>query len=160
MNHMDDNKLYVCDSENHRIQVFDLNLGFIKSIGSRGQKNDEFLTPRDVKFDISGNMYVAEFGNKRVQVIGPNGKFIQEFGQDKLHEPSGLHIINRYLYVSDYGGNCILVYDTTKNPCQFVTSFGRHGRDEGEFYHPFYITSCVNGFIYICDCHNDRVQIF
>ena len=31
-----DNLVYVCDCDNHRIQVFDLDLNFVRSIGSRG----------------------------------------------------------------------------------------------------------------------------
>ena len=43
---------------------------------------------------------------------------------------------------------------------QFVTSFGRCGENEGEFVHPSCITSCVDGFIHVCDYWNNRVQIF
>ena len=32
-----DNQVYVCDTNNHRIQVFDLNLNFVRSIGSHGK---------------------------------------------------------------------------------------------------------------------------
>ena len=149
-------RIYVCDSNNHRIQVFDRDLSFIESIGSRGQRNGEFNTPRDVQFDAAGNMYVAEFGNKRVQVRDADGKFTREFGEGKLLGPSGLLIIDKYVYVSDYNGSCIFVFDTSG---QFVTSFGKEGTNEGEFLYPSYITS-FNGFIYICDCHNDRVQIY
>ena len=149
-------RIYVCDSNNHCIQVFDRDLSFIESIGSRGHRNGEFNTPRDVQFDAAGNMYVAEFGNKRVQVRDADGKFTREFGGEKLLGPSGLLIIDKYVYVSDYKESCIFVFDTSG---QFVTSFGKKGTNEGEFLHPSHITT-FNGFIYICDCHNDRVQIY
>ena len=64
-----EDNLYVSDRNNHRIQVFDLDLNFVRSIGSCGNGINEFNEPFDVKFDTSGNMYVAEFSNKRVQVI-------------------------------------------------------------------------------------------
>ena len=35
------NQVYVCDRDNHRIQVFDLDLNFIRSIGSRGSGRGE-----------------------------------------------------------------------------------------------------------------------
>ena len=150
-----DNLVYVCDRNNHRIQVFDLDLNFVRSIGSYGGGR-EFGAPSDVKFDTAGNMYVAEWGNERVQVMDSSGRFIREFGQGKLSGPSGLLIADKYVYVSDYNGNCIVVYETSG---QYVTSFGRYGRNEGEFRGPYCITSCVDGFIHVCDC-NDRVQIF
>ena len=156
-----DNQVYVCDKENHRIQVFDLNLNFVRSIGSRGEGRGEFDAPLDVQFDTAGNMYVAEFDNGRVQVMDTSGQFIRSFGQEgegKLRRPSGLHIADKYLYMSDISGHCIVVYETSG---QFVTSFGRRcGRNEGEFNCPFCITSCADGFIHVCDHWNSRVQIF
>ena len=138
--------------------MFDLDLNFIRSIGSRGEGGGEFNAPEDVKLDSAGNMYVAEYGNKRVQVM--NGRFIRAFGQEgkgKLSAPSALHIIDQYVYVSDYSGDCIVVYETSG---QFVTSFGRRGHKEGEFDGPYCITSCADGFIHVCDFDNNRVQIF
>ena len=62
------------------------------------------------------------------------------------------------MYVSDSGHHRIAVYETSG---QFVTSFGRVGKGEGEgeFKSPRHITSDHNGFIYVCDCLNDRIKI-
>ena len=155
-----DNQVYVCDGDNHRIQVFDLNLKFVRSIGSRGKGRGEFNEPRDVKLDTAGNIYIADFNNNRVQVLDNSGHFIRTLGDEgerKLSRPSGLHIADKYVYISDYDGDCIVVYETSG---QFVTSFGRFGKNEGEFHWPYCITSCVDGFIHVCDYLNHRVQIF
>ena len=154
------NKVYVCDRNNDLIQVFDLDLNFVRSIGSHGTGRGEFAAPYDVKFDTAGNMYVVEWGNKRVQVMDISGHFIQSFGQEgegKLDKPSALHIADKFVYVSDHWSHCIVVYETSG---QFVTKFGRYGRKEGELYNPFCITSCTDGFIHVCDFANNRVQIF
>ena len=153
------NAVYVCDRDNHRIQVFDLDLNFIRFIGSRGKGRGEFEEPVDVKFDTAGHMYVAEFDNYRVQVMDKNGQCIQILGEKGLCKPSGLHIVDKYVYVSDYRGDCIVVYDTSGHD-QFVTSFGGRGPDEGKFWVSYGITSCADGYIYVCDYLNDRVQIF
>ena len=153
-----DNQVYVCDADNHRIQVFDLNLNFVRSIGSHGEGRDEFNEPHDVKLDTAGNIYVADCG--RVQVLDNSGHFIRTLGDEgerKLGQPSGLHIADKYVYISDCGSDCIVVYETSG---QFVTSFGRSGKNEGEFHWPYCITSCVDGFIHVCDFGNNRVQIF
>ena len=155
-----DNQVYVCDRDNHCIQVFDFDLNFVRSIGSCGKGRGEFNAPHDVKFDTAGNMYVAEWGNGRVQVLDNSGQFIQAFGLEverKLRWPSGLHIVDKYVYVSDWSGDCIVVYETSG---QFVTSFGKCGQNKGEFQRPCCITSCADGFIYVCDWDNNRVQIF
>ena len=152
------NQIYVCDSNNHRIQVFSLNFNFIQSIGSCGKEGGEFKIPYDVKFDTAGNMYVAEYGNERVQVMDTHGQFIRAFCREegKLGRPLGLCIFDKYMCVSDYFSHSFVIYETSG---KFVTSFGKFGKNEGEFYGPRSITSCANGFLYICDWHNGRVHI-
>ena len=101
-------------------------------------------------------MYVAKWGNETVQVMDTSGQFIREFGEGKLKGPSGLHIADKYVYVSDLSGHCIVVYETSG---QFVTSFGRYGQNEGKFNCPCRISSCVDGYIHVCDLCNNRFQI-
>ena len=96
------NQAYICDQDSNCIQVFDLDLNFIRSIGSYGKEKGEFDGPFDIKFDTAGHMYVAEIVNYRVQVMDKNGQFIRMFGQNWLCKPSGLHIVDKYVYVSDY----------------------------------------------------------
>ena len=74
--------MYVCDCKNHRIQVFDFDLNFVRSIGSRGKGRGEFNAPHDVKFDIAGNMYIADYSNSKVQVLDSSGHFIGAFGEE------------------------------------------------------------------------------
>ena len=151
-------ELYVCDSINDRIQVFNMDLKYIRSIGSFGKEIGKFSIPRDIKFDRDGNMYIAEWGNARVQVLDNRGHFIRVFGEeDKLGRPSALHIVDEYVYVSDLRSDCIVVYETSG---KFVTSFGKCGDGEGEFASPRSITSCADGYIYVCDQDNNRVQVF
>ena len=126
------NQVYVCDHYNHCIQVLDLDLNSIRSIGSHGKERGEFDQPLDVAFDTAGNMYVAEFGNERVQVMDSSGQFIRVFGQKgegKLSGPTALLIADKCVCVSDHSQqncdqDCIAVYQTSGH---FVTSFGRHG---------------------------------
>ena len=80
-----------------------------------------------------------------------------EEGKGKLRGPTALHIVDKYVYVSDFSAYCIVVYETSG---QFVTSFGGHGQKDGEFNSPYCITSCADGFIHVCDCGNKSVQIF
>ena len=154
---VNNNRVYVCDCNNHRIQVFELDLKFLQSFGSLGKGKGEFNAPFDIKCDTAGNLYVAEYSNKTVQVLDSTGHFLRVFGQGKLRNPSGLCIADKFVYVSDNGGHCIVVFETSG---LFVTWFGRHGEDKGEFNYPRCITSCFDGFIHVCDWYNDRVQIF
>ena len=154
------NQVYVCDRDNHRIHVFDLDLNYIGSIGSRGMGRGNLYYPLDTGFDTAGNMYIVELGNNRVQVMDSSGQFTKIFGQEgeeKLSSPKALHIADKYVYVSDKDNHRITVYETSG---QYVTSFGKYGEGEGEFRSPCCITSCVSGCIYVCDYYNNRVQVF
>ena len=140
--------------------MFDLDLNFIGSIGAHGSGKGEFNRPCDVAFNTAGNMYVVEFSNNRVQVMDSSEQFTRMFSQEgegKLRGPIALHIADKFVYVSDRGNYRIAVYKTSG---QYVTSFGRYGRGEGEFRYPRCITSCVSGCIYVCDNDNNRVQVF
>ena len=157
------NQVYLCDTDNNHIQVFDLDLNNIRSIGSRGKGRGELDLPYDVAFDTAGKMYVVVWCNNRVQVMDSSGQFIRMFGQEgegKLSYPTALHIADKYVYVSDWVNSRIKVYETVETSGQCVTSFGMYGVEEGEFRSPRCITSCVSGCIYVCDRYNNRVQVF
>ena len=67
-----ESQVYVCDLRNNRIQVFDLELSFITSFGTKGSGEGQYEGPNDLAFDSQGNIYVSEYGNNRVQVLaGP-----------------------------------------------------------------------------------------
>jgi sugar lactone lactonase YvrE len=60
--------LYVADTDNHCIQVYDPANGvWHEPIGSNGTAAGQFRQPMDVFFDQGGNLYVADSGNNRVQ---------------------------------------------------------------------------------------------
>lgn len=153
-------EVYVCDCYNHRIQVFDRDLNFVRSFGSHGSGRGEFDAPVDVKFDNFGNMYIADCYNERVQVMNHVGYVVHVLGGQVggvLGRPSALHIVDKCVYVSDCSGHRIVVFDISG---PFVTSFGRRGPKMGELNDPHCITSCADGYIYVCDHWNNRVQIF
>lgn len=62
---------------NSRIAKADKNGNWIKSWGDRGNKPGEFHTPHNIAADAKGNIYVADRGNRRIQVFDPEGKFLR-----------------------------------------------------------------------------------
>ncbi len=70
-------RLYVLDAGNHRIQVFDRDGKYVKTIGRRGQGPGEFNMPSSISLDRAGNLYVVESGPGRVQVFAPDGKILK-----------------------------------------------------------------------------------
>jgi hypothetical protein len=70
--------IYVADGANKtvgnaRIAKFDKDGHFIKSWGSRGSEPGQFSAIRGIAIDAQGNVYVADAGNKRIQVFDGDG---------------------------------------------------------------------------------------
>ncbi|KAB2865403.1 MAG: hypothetical protein F9K46_03815, partial [Anaerolineae bacterium] len=58
--------IYVADTGNHRIRVYDQNWNFIRDIGSRGTGAGQLQEPVGIAIHpISGELYIAETWNQR-----------------------------------------------------------------------------------------------
>jgi ABC-type Fe3+ transport system permease subunit/DNA-binding beta-propeller fold protein YncE len=73
-------RLYVADSCNHRIQIFDRNGHFLRAHGKAGRGPGELSYPYDICVDAAGRQYVCEFGNSRVQVFDAQDQPIEIIG--------------------------------------------------------------------------------
>jgi streptogramin lyase len=68
---------------NSRVAKFDRNGDWVKSWGEPGRtKPGEFSTPHSIAADARGNIYVADRGNRRIQVFDPDGTFAREIRID------------------------------------------------------------------------------
>ncbi|MBX3732781.1 MAG: hypothetical protein KF791_09310 [Verrucomicrobiae bacterium] len=73
-------EVYVADSCNHRIQVFDRDGGFLRCHGRAGSHPGEFSYPYDIRVDPDGRQYVCEFGNSRITVLDARDRVIEVIG--------------------------------------------------------------------------------
>jgi tripartite motif-containing protein 71 len=64
------------------VNKFDSNGTFIKEWGSNGTGQGQFNQPLEVAVDFSGNVYVADSWNHRIQKFDSNGTFIKEWGSN------------------------------------------------------------------------------
>ncbi|MEP6714995.1 MAG: peptidyl-alpha-hydroxyglycine alpha-amidating lyase family protein [Terriglobia bacterium] len=68
--------IFVADSyANARIAKFDKDGKFISSWGSKGSGPGQFDMPNSIAVDAHGDVYVADPGNKRIQIFDNNGIF-------------------------------------------------------------------------------------
>lgn len=100
-------RVYVADSCNHRIQVFDREGKFLREFGRPGAGPGELSYPYDVGVDAAGRVYVCEFGNSRVQVFDAAGLPLEIIGgpgaePGRFNNPWGLALDSHgNLYVAD-----------------------------------------------------------
>ena len=73
-------RIYVADSCNHRIQVFSSEGKFIRAYGKAGKGKGELSYPYDICVDAAGRQYVCEFGNSRIQVFDANDQPLEIIG--------------------------------------------------------------------------------
>jgi hypothetical protein len=73
--------IYVADGmgNNNRVAKFDKDGRFIAHWGSTGTAQGQFMGVRAIAIDAQDNVYVADAGNKRIQVFDAQGTFKSEF---------------------------------------------------------------------------------
>src|SRR5215831_17496393 len=157
--------IYVADGVgNQRVAKFDKNGVFIKSWGSKGTEPGQFGTSaRAIAVDAQGNVYVADSGNKRIQVFDSNGTFKSQI--TGVGSPQALCITpgpNQVLFSSnsnapndiDVAGEIYkLKLDGT-----VIGKFGRAGRTAKEFNFVNAIDCRSENNLYIGEIANLRVQ--
>ena len=116
----------------------------------------------DISADSRRNLYCADYTNSMIQVFSNDGVFLRSFGSDgkgekKVNNPWGLCVSGHYVYVCNNGFYNISVFSTDG---VYVTSFGQPGSKEGEFKWPYSVCVDQDGFVYVTDYSNSRVQCF
>ena len=149
-------ELYVCDSNNHRVQIFDLDLNFKRAFGRQGKGRSQLSSPTDVDFDSCGNVYVVDSWNNRIQMFTHDDQHIcaignQTIGNSKLNSPVGICIHNDYIYVTDYYNHRVVVMNQKG---EVATIFGA-----GHLKKPECIAINQHGFVYVTSNHS-KIVIF
>lgn len=158
-------RIYIVDSDNHRIQVFDTAGGFIDEFGQFGSGAGEFKSPSGISTDGT-NIYVAD-ANDRIQVLDKDGNSLFTFGQfgagpGDFRNPNGVLVHGGKVYVADATNNRVEVLDLVGNPVNslaFDTEFGSFGTGNGQFDQTIGLAA-ANNRLYVSDRLNHRVQIF
>ena len=74
-------KLYVCDRENYRLQILNTELEYVDSFGCYGDGDGQFNRPNGIAQDRAGNLYVSDSYNNRVQVFDCKWQFLSTFSK-------------------------------------------------------------------------------
>jgi streptogramin lyase len=82
---------------NSRVAKIDKYGNWIKSWGERGDKPGQFNTPHSIASDATGNIYVADRFNRRIQVFDNDGKFLRAMSIDVPFDPSVKPVIGNAL---------------------------------------------------------------
>jgi len=171
-----DGRVYVADTGNDRIVVFDRDSRYLFQFGGLGVakpapggtfswKPGLMNYPTDVTTDEDGNVYVADFRNDQIQAFDPDGRFVKAFpnpsktlgkgasGQDGTGiAVTSLCAHGGRIYATD--SYQVLVFTLGG---KLLKQFGRPGSGPGEFDHPNGIAVTPDLATVVSDSGNARV---
>ena len=79
---------YISDGYiNSRVAKIDKDGNWLKSWGEPGDGPGQFNTPHSIAVDAEGRVYVADRGNRRIQVFDGEGKFLRQITVDVPVDP-------------------------------------------------------------------------
>ena len=136
-------ELYVCDSLNDRIQIFDLDLNFKRVLETDSSLPME-AWPSDVDFDSSGNIYIVCLKRNCILVLSPAGKLLfvtQIVCENPLFYPVSLVFYRELMYITELGGHRVSVITPSG---ELVARFG-----EGYLEKPEGIAIDEDGYVYV-----------
>ncbi len=159
--------VYVADTGNKRVRVYDANGNFLRDIGSAGSALGQLDEPSGLAIDeAGGRLYVADTWNKRVSVFSLEGAPQFTFPVGGWYEDLGnrpymaIDQTRHIVYVTDPDAGRVLVYDEQGN-C--LGSFGQPSdtpTDNTQFNTLGGIATDAQGNVYVVDAQAARVLKF
>lgn len=112
-----DGNLYVADTGNQRVQVFDADGIFLREFGGAGSAASQLSEPVGIAVSANGEIFVADTWNRRVQVFSPAGMYLREWsvpvwGSDPAEKPF-LALADEMVFVGAPVQGYVLAFDRT-----------------------------------------------
>lgn len=145
--------------------VAGVSLSFVynSQFGTEGTGNGQFSALFDVNIDNSGNIYVTDANNSRVQKFSNTGVYISQFGSSgsgngEFNSPFGVAFdSSNNVYVTDQYNHRVQIFDSNGT---YISQFGTAGSGNGQFNTPSGIAIDSSNNIYVADLFNNRIQKF
>ena len=161
--------VYVLDTNNNRVQVFNKEGEYLSKFGSAGSGNGQFSSPQGIAADTTSNpwgpsdIYVADTGNNRIQKFNASGEYLSKFGSagsgnGQFSSPAALAVGKEGIAVADTGNNRIQRFNSKG---EYVSKFGSKGTGNGQLESPHGLSFNPAGtFLWVADTGNNRIQVF
>jgi len=126
---------------------------YLGSWGTVGRGDSEFNYPCGIAVAPDGKVFVADWGNGRIQYFSPTGVFLGKWDADARELDFGP---DGNLYVISFH-NGVYCYTPTGS---LIRRWGFEGSGEGGFYQPRDISCSEGGNVYVSDTDHYQIQYF
>lgn len=163
--------VYVADHDNNHIDAFNVSnfSGTFTAYGGGTQVygSGVFNGPQGVTVDSSGNVYVADVYNDRIDRFIPSD-FVNTLrsygstgsGSGRFHSPTDVAVDSSgNVYVADFSNSRVDMFNPSNFAATFTT-FGTAGSGIGQFNNPQGLTVDGAGNVYVADENNSRIVRF
>jgi hypothetical protein len=156
----EENRLYIIDTGDHRLKVFDFEGRLIKVVPN-GDEPEKVLHYPTFAASSGRQIFVNDGLNYRIRGYDPDGNQMVVFGREGdgpgcFARPKGLAIdSDGHIYVVDNIFDNVQIFD---DEGRLLLVIGNTGKDAGQFWSPAGI-DITNDTIYIADTFNHRIQI-
>lgn len=156
-----DGLIYVADTNNDRIQVFNGD-GVFMNVFTKGLGGQPLEEPIAIDQDASGKLYVLLGSRNTVVVLSSSGEPLREFGgktpgKGRFETPVSLAVSGKEIMVLDADTNSVKVFNLFG---LFKREFGAKGEGKGDFRKPAALAVIDEGRFLLADYGNARVQEF
>ena len=155
--------LFVCDSENNRIQVLKDDK-FAYTFGKGGADNGNFNCPVAAALTkIEDQLFVSDCNNHRIQVFTIDGQFLRIFGNFTnisytLKRPYGICCPpDGHVLIVSRDSNCVLIFDKDG---QFVSAIEGTYQGRRRFSDPIGVVMRNNGQIVVAAHGSQNLTVF
>ncbi|AGB01472.1 DUF6345 domain-containing protein [Methanoregula formicica] len=132
--------------------------------GTSGTSTGQFNNIEGMAEDGSGNVYVADGKNSRIQKLRSDGTYLAQWGTNgsgtgQFYMISGIAVDpSGNIYAVDMGNSRVQKFGPNGT---FLTHWGTQGAGNGQFYFPRSIATDTPGNVYVTESSaNERVQKF
>ncbi|WP_428326554.1 6-bladed beta-propeller [Nitrosopumilus sp.] len=159
---VDSDFLYVIDADNYRIQKFTTSGEFVLSFGSGGMNHDQFLILSGIAVDEDGNIYVADKGNRKIEIFTSDGILIESHplrASNYVFAPEGIAIdSDGKIFVVNSANNRVLYLELDDNlRLDIFEQLGPYGNS---FVDPTNIALGFYGELLVVDSTAHKVKLF
>ena len=134
---------------------------FSFAFGSGGSGNGQFSEVAGIEIDASGNPWVVDPANERVQKFNSKGEYVSQFNggpEQWLAWPHGIEIdASGNLWIADTMNQRIAKFNSKG---EYQSQFGEEGEGNGQLVYPFDLAIDSSGNFWVADTYNNRIQKF